>query len=218
MTERARVGVLISGRGSNLQALIDACAKPDFRAEIVLVISNIPNVEGLARAERGGIAAHTISHASFPARELFDSAMDELLRAADVQIVCLAGFMRVLSDSFVERWKGRLINIHPSLLPAFKGLDVHRRILESGVRISGCTVHFVVPELDSGPIIAQAAVPVLPQDTEETLAARTLAVEHKLYPLALRLLAEGRVRLNGGRALFECDGGADGELFSPQQT
>jgi phosphoribosylglycinamide formyltransferase-1 len=177
----------------------------------------VPNVEGLALAERAGIAAHTIAHASFPTRELFDTAMDELLRQADVQFVCLAGFMRVLSDSFVESWKGRLINIHPSLLPAFKGLDVHRRILESGVRISGCTVHFVVPELDSGAIIAQAAVPVPPTDTEETLAARTLAAEHKLYPLALRLLAEGRVRLNGSRALFDRDCGANGELFSPRQ-
>jgi len=214
---RARVGVLISGRGSNLQALIDACAKPDFPAEIVCVISNVADVEGLARAERARIPAHAIAHASYPARELFDAAMDKLLRGAGVQIVCLAGFMRVLSDPFVESWKGRLINIHPSLLPSFRGLNVHRRILESGVRISGCTVHFVVPELDSGPIIAQAAVPVLPQDSEERLAARTLAAEHRLYPLALELLARGRVRLEKNRALFDHDSdGADGELFSPR--
>ena len=216
MVTRARVGVLISGRGSNLQALIDACAKPEFPAEIVCVISNVPKVEGLARAERAGIPAHVIAHASYPSRELFDAAMDRLLRAAEVRFVCLAGFMRVLSVPFVEGWKGRLVNIHPSLLPSFKGLNVHRRILESGIRISGCTVHFVAPELDSGPIIAQAAVPVLPRDTEETLAARTLAAEHRLYPLALRLLAAGLVRLEENRARFE-DGfdGAAGELFSP---
>lgn len=215
MTKRARVGVLISGRGSNLQALIDACAQPDFPAEIACVISNVPNVEGLARAERAGIPTHAIAHASYPSRALFDEAMDALLGAAGVQFVCLAGFMRVLSNQFVESWKGRLINIHPSLLPSFKGLNVHRRILESGVRISGCTVHFVVSELDSGPIIAQAAVPVLPDDTEHTLAARTLAAEHELYPLALELLASGRVRLENGEAQLADDGGAEGQLFSP---
>jgi phosphoribosylglycinamide formyltransferase 1 len=213
---RARVGVLISGRGSNLQALIDACAKPEFPAEICCVISNVANVEGLKRAERAGIPSHTLALGWFNSRESFDAAVDEILHKADVRVVCLAGFLRVLSDTFVESWKARLINIHPSLLPAFKGLNVHRRILESGVRISGCTVHFVVPELDSGPIIAQAAVPVLPEDTEETLAARTLAAEHRLYPLALELLANGQVRLENGRALFENGSGADGELFSPR--
>jgi phosphoribosylglycinamide formyltransferase-1 len=213
---RARVGVLVSGRGSNLQSLIDAAARPDYPATITCVISNVANVEGLARAERAGIPAHTIAHAAFPSRESFDAAMNKLLRAANVEFVCLAGFMRVLSNQFVEAWKGRLINIHPSLLPAFKGLDVHRRILDAGVRISGCTVHFVVPELDSGPIIAQAAVPVLPDDTEQTLAARTLAAEHKLYPLALDLLASVRVRLENGRAHFVNAGDAQGELFSPR--
>jgi phosphoribosylglycinamide formyltransferase-1 len=211
-----RVGVLISGRGSNLQALIDACAKPDYPATIACVISNVPNVEGLARAARAGIPAHAVDHGSHPSREAFDAAMDSLLREADVRIVCLAGFMRILSNHFVESWKGRLVNIHPSLLPSFKGLNVHRRILESGVRISGCTVHFVVPELDSGPVIAQAAVPVLPHDTEHTLAARTLAAEHKLYPLALELLAAGRVWLENDRARFGDCYGADGQLFSPR--
>jgi phosphoribosylglycinamide formyltransferase-1 len=215
MTVRVRVGVLVSGRGSNLQALIDARAKPDFPAEIVCVISNVPNVEGLTRAERAGIPSHTIAHATYPTRESFDAAMDALLREANVQFVCLAGFMRVLSNHFVESWKGHLVNIHPSLLPSFKGLNVHRRVLESGVRISGCTVHFVVPELDSGPIIAQAAVPVLPDDTDQALAARTLAAEHKLYPLALAMLANGQVRLDEGRARF-ADGDADGQLFSPR--
>ena len=212
---RARVGVLISGRGSNLQALIDACAQPEFPAQIVCVISNVRNVEGLQRAARAGIPSHTVDHASFASRESFDATMDDLLRNAGVEFVCLAGFMRVLSDQFVEAWKGRLVNIHPSLLPAFKGLNVHRRVLESGVRISGCTVHFVVTELDSGPIIAQAAIPVLPDDTEHTLAARTLAAEHRLYPLALELLAAKQVRLDASRVRFETDEDAEGQLFSP---
>ncbi|HEY3638532.1 MAG TPA: phosphoribosylglycinamide formyltransferase [Rhizomicrobium sp.] len=215
MTGRVRVGVLISGRGSNLQALIDACAQPDYPAEIVCVISNVPGVEGLTRAERAGIQTHVIAHTTYTTRESFDAAMSDLLRAAEVQCVCLAGFMRVLSDRFVESWKGHLINIHPSLLPSFKGLNVHRRILESGVRISGCTVHFVVPELDSGPIIAQAAVPVLPADTEQTLAARTLAAEHKLYPLALELFARSQITLENGRVQFANATSANGQLFSP---
>jgi len=215
MSGRVKVGVLISGRGSNLQALIDACAEPDFPAEIACVISNVSDVEGLRRAARAGIPAHTVAHGTFAGRESFDMAMDTILRRANVAIVCLAGFMRVLSDRFVEDWLGRLINIHPSLLPAFKGLDVHRRVVESGARISGCTVHFVVPELDSGPIIAQAALPVLPADTEDALAARTLLAEHTLYPLALKLLAENRVRLDNGRAMFGQIGDAKGLLFNP---
>ncbi|HEY1614408.1 MAG TPA: phosphoribosylglycinamide formyltransferase [Rhizomicrobium sp.] len=202
MTARTRTAVLISGRGSNLQALIDACADRDFPAEIACVISNVPDVGGLERAKRAQIPTHIVRHGEHATREAFDAAIDARLRAAGTELACLAGFMRVLSSPFVERWKGRLVNIHPSLLPSFKGLDVHRRVLEAGVRISGCTVHFVVPELDSGPIIAQAAVPVLPDDTEDTLAARTLGAEHKLYPLALRLLAEGRVRLSGDHAEF----------------
>lgn len=215
MTARVRVGVLISGRGSNLQALIDACATPDFPAEIVCVISNVANAEGLARAERAGIATQVIAHGGFKLREEFDMELDAILTRSAVNMVCLAGFMRVLSDVFVEKWRGRLINIHPSLLPAFKGLDVHNRVLESGARISGCTVHFVVPELDSGPIIAQAAVPVFPNDTEEALATRTLAAEHRLYPHALKLVAEGRVNLDGERAVFANISEAEGTLINP---
>jgi phosphoribosylglycinamide formyltransferase-1 len=215
MTSRARVGVLISGRGSNLQALIDASAEPDFPARIVCVISNVPDVEGLRRAERARISAHVIQHGTYASRESFDMAMDLVLREAKVDFVCLAGFMRVLSGRFVENWKGRLVNIHPSLLPAFKGLSVHTRVLAAGARISGCTVHFVVSELDSGPIIAQAAVPVLLDDTEDALAARTLAAEHKLYPLAMRLLAERRVRLDDTRAVYDGGAAATGELFNP---
>lgn len=215
MTSRARVGVLISGRGSNLQALIDACAKPDFPAAIVCVISNVSNVEGLRRAEHAGIPSQVIEHGAYPSRESFDTALKDVLSAARADFVCLAGFLRVLSGRFVENWKGRLINIHPSLLPAFKGLNVHARVLAGGERISGCTVHFVVPELDSGPIIAQAAFPVLANDTEDSLAARTLAAEHRLYPLALKLLVERRVWLESDRAIFADAGCAEGEIFNP---
>lgn len=202
MTTRKPTAVLISGRGTNLQALIDAAADPSYPAKIALVLSNVAAAPGLARAAAAGIPTQTISHRGFPSRDAFDSALSDALQAARIEIVCLAGFMRVLSEGFVRHWQGRLINIHPSLLPAFKGLDVHRRVLDAGVRISGCTVHFVVPELDSGPIIAQAAVPVLTDDDEERLAERTLSAEHKLYPLALRLLAEGRVTLDGAAAKF----------------
>jgi len=199
---RKRIAVLISGRGTNLQALIDATNDPNYPAQIALVLSNIAGAPGLARAEKMGIATQTISHRGHATREAFDAKLHEALIAAQIDIVCLAGFMRILSDQFVRRWRGQLINIHPSLLPAFKGLDVHARVLESGARISGCSVHFVIPELDSGPIIAQAAVPVLADDTEESLAARTLEAEHKIYPLALGLLAGGKVKLEDGRAVF----------------
>jgi phosphoribosylglycinamide formyltransferase-1 len=215
MSERARVGVLISGRGSNLQALIDACAATDYPAEISCVISNVSGVEGLKRAERAGIPAHVVTHGSHASRESFDEAVDEVLCSSGVTFVCLAGFMRVLSSAFVEKWRGSLVNIHPSILPAFKGLNVHRRVLESGTRISGCSVHFVVPELDSGPIIAQAAVPVWPGDSIDALALRTLATEHKLYPLALRLLVEGKAILAGKHVAFRRLQHLDGELFSP---
>jgi len=215
MIDRTRVGVLISGRGSNLQALIDACRSCDYPATIACVVSNVAGVEGLGRAERAGITTHTVPHTAYNSRKAFDDAIDQVLRASNATLVCLAGFMRVLSDSFVLKWHGRLVNIHPSLLPGFKGLNVHRRVIEAGARISGCSVHFVVPELDSGPIIAQAAVPVWPGDTPDSLASRTLAAEHKLYPLALRLLAEGRVALDGQSVHFRDVGEAGGELFSP---
>ncbi len=215
MTARKRTAVLISGRGTNLQALIDAAANPDFPAEIVLALSNVADAPGLARAQGAGIAARAISHRSHPDRDSFDTAMDDVLRNAGVEIVCLAGFMRILSDGFVRRWEGRLMNIHPSLLPAFKGLDVHRRVLEAGVRISGCTAHFVVPELDSGPVIVQAALPVLAGDTEETLATRTLAAEHRVYPMALGLVADGRVKLENGRAVFADMPANTGVLINP---
>jgi phosphoribosylglycinamide formyltransferase-1 len=215
VTARKRTAVLISGRGTNLQALIDAAAARDFPAEIVCVISNVADAPGLARAADAGIPTATISHREHASREDFDAAMEEVLRAHATELICLAGFMRILSDGFVRRWLGRIVNIHPSLLPAFKGLHVHRQALDAGVRISGCTVHFVVPELDSGPIIAQAAVPVLDDDDEKALAARTLAAEHRLYPLALRLLAEDRVRLDGEHARFAPLKANPGMLLNP---
>jgi phosphoribosylglycinamide formyltransferase-1 len=198
---RTRTAILISGRGSNMRSLIAAADKP-FPAEIVLVISNVADAAGLQYAASAGIATKVIPHKPFPSRQAFDAAIDAALAEAKVEIVCLAGFMRILSDWFAKKWQGRLLNIHPSLLPAFKGVHVHEQALQAGVRISGCTVHFVVPELDAGPIIAQAAVPVEHGDTPETLAARVLEEEHRLYPVALKLLAEGRVKLENGRAVF----------------
>lgn len=200
--KRLRTAVLISGRGSNLQSLIRACADPKFPAEIVLVISNVADAGGLDHARTANIATKTISHKNFSSREEFDAALDAALHDANVEFICLAGFMRILSDWFARRWEGRIVNIHPSLLPAFKGLNVHQQALDAGVRVAGCTVHYVVPELDSGPIIAQASVPVLHGDTADTLAARILTEEHKLYPLALKMIAEGKVELRDGAAVF----------------
>jgi phosphoribosylglycinamide formyltransferase 1 len=201
MTERKRVGVLISGRGSNLQALIDAAKAPDYPAEIVLVISNVPGAGGLTRAEAAGIPTLVINHKDFPAREQFDAAIDDALRQAGVELLCNAGFMRLHTQDFVERWRDRHLNIHPSLLPAFRGLHTHARVLEAGAKTTGCTVHFVRQEMDEGPIVAQVAVPVHPDDTEEGLAARVLEAEHRLYPQALRLVASGAVRVEGDRVV-----------------
>ena len=186
---RTRTAVLISGRGSNLKSLIDACAARDFPAEIVLVISNVESAGGLAFARDANIATKVIPHKPFPSREAFDAEIDEALRAADVALICEAGFMRIHSERFVKRWEGRILNIHPSLLPKFPGVRVHEQVLAAGETQSGATVHFMTPELDAGPIIAQARVPVLPGDTVETLSARVLEAEHKLYPEALRLVA-----------------------------
>jgi phosphoribosylglycinamide formyltransferase-1 len=192
---KLKLGVLISGRGSNLQALIDATADSSFPAEIALVISNRADAGGLARAEAAGIATKVIPHKEFASREAFDAALDAALHQAGVGLVCLAGFMRLLTAGFSQGWHDRLINIHPSLLPSFKGLDSHAQALAAGVRFSGCTVHFVRPEMDAGPIILQAAVPVHDGDDEDALAARILEAEHKCYPLAVRLIAEGRIRI-----------------------
>jgi len=202
---KLKLGVLISGRGSNLQALIDACARPDYPAEIVLVLSNVADAQGRARAKTASIPTAVLDHRTYSNRESFDDAVDALLKKAGVELICLAGFMRILSDKFVRAWLGRLINIHPSLLPAFKGTNVHERVIASGERISGCTVHYVIPELDAGPNIAQAEVPVLEDDTPETLAARVLEAEHSTYPLAVRWIAEDKVRFENGVAVFAND-------------
>ncbi|MCG7394510.1 phosphoribosylglycinamide formyltransferase [Microvirga sp. ACRRW] len=210
-----RVAVLISGRGSNMVSLIEAAAAPGFPAEIALVLSNRPDAGGLERAKAAGIATAIIDHKEHPTREDFEQAMDAVLEQHNIEFICLAGFMRVLTDWFVERWAGRMINIHPSLLPLFRGVHTHRRVLEEGVLIHGCTVHFVVPELDAGPIIAQAAVPVIPNDTEESLAARILVQEHLLYPQALRMISDGSARLEGSRVVFSKGWNSEGALRSP---
>lgn len=214
--KRLKIGVLISGRGSNLQALLAACEAADFPAEIVLVVSNKPDAQGLEHARAAGIGTAVIEHGAFPDRESFDRQVDAQLRAAGAELVCLAGFMRLLSTWFVEAWRDRVVNIHPSLLPAFKGIDAHEQALAAGVRLSGCTVHIVRPEMDAGPILVQAAVPVLPDDDEDTLAARILAAEHLCYPHAIRLLAEGRVTIRRETAIIDMPEGAPAALIHPR--
>ncbi|PTM43069.1 phosphoribosylglycinamide formyltransferase [Bosea sp. 124] len=196
---RPRVGILISGRGSNMVSLVEAAHVEGFPAEIALVLSNVPGAGGLDRAKAFGIATATVDHRAFNKdREAFERAMDEVLRVNQIDLVVLAGFMRIMTPWFVRRWQGRLINIHPSLLPLFKGTHTHRQALEAGVAEHGCSVHFVVPELDAGPVIMQAKVPVLPGDDEDTLSARVLVQEHLLYPRALAEVAAGRVALIDG--------------------
>ncbi len=194
---KLKAGVLISGSGTNLQALIDAMAKPDYPAEIVLVISNKDDAYGLERAEAAGVATLVINQQDYENRERFDDALDAALRDAGCDLVCLAGFMHILTAGFVEGWHDRLINIHPSLLPSFRGLDAQAQALAAGVRIAGCSVHFVRAKMDAGPIIVQAAVPVLDDDDADKLSARILEVEHRIYPLAVRLIGEGRVTVEG---------------------
>jgi phosphoribosylglycinamide formyltransferase 1 len=201
---RKRVAILISGRGSNMVALIEAAKDPAYPAEIVLVISNDPAAEGLKRASAEGIETAVVDHRQFgKEREAFERTLQEQLQAHRIEFVCLAGFMRLLTSWFVRQWDGRLLNIHPALLPAFKGLDTHARAIAAGAKQHGATVHFVVPEMDSGPIVAQAAVPVRDGDTEASLAARVLEVEHRIYPQALRAVAEGRVTIAGDRCLID---------------
>jgi phosphoribosylglycinamide formyltransferase-1 len=201
---RKRVAVLISGRGSNMAALIEAAKGRGYPAEIVLVVSSEPAAAGLERAAAAGIRTAVVDHRHFGKdREAFERALQRELEAHNIEIVCLAGFMRILTPWFVGQWQGRLLNIHPALLPAFKGLDTHARALAAGVKQHGATVHFVVPEMDSGPVIAQGAVPVHAGDSEATLAARVLEVEHRIYPQALRLVADGRVQIVAGRCLVD---------------
>ena len=202
MSMRKRTVVLISGRGSNMTALIAAASNPDYPAEIVGVISDRANAAGLGIAAARGIATKVISRSDYTSKEAHDGAIDAALVSFGAEIVALAGYMRILGARFVEKWLGRMINIHPALLPSFKGLDTHARVLAAGARIHGCSVHFVTPETDDGPIIAQAAVPVLIGDTEQALASRVLKAEHHLYPLALRMVAEGKARMENGRTVF----------------
>jgi phosphoribosylglycinamide formyltransferase-1 len=212
---RKRVAVLISGRGSNMQALIDAARDSDYPADITHVISNRPGAAGLERAAAAGIATEIVDHKAYLGRERFEAALTERLVAAGAELVCLAGFMRLLTGGFVDAWRDRLINIHPSLLPAFPGLDTHARALAAGVRFTGCTVHFVRAEMDNGPIIVQAAVPILTGDDEPALAARVLEAEHRAYPLALALVASGRARVNGDRVEIEGGAGAAAAIINP---
>jgi phosphoribosylglycinamide formyltransferase-1 len=214
---KTRVAVLISGRGSNMTALIEAAKDESFPAEIALVLSNRPDAAGLARARSEGIATVVVDHTAFGKdREAFERAVDAQLAAHRIELVCLAGFMRLLTPWLVRRWEGRLINIHPALLPAYKGLNTHERVLAAGEKTHGATVHFVVPQMDSGPIIAQGRVPVHDDDTPETLAARVLAEEHRLYPLALARVACGRVRMAGGQCHSDdIARDARGDLIAP---
>ena len=199
---KKRVAILISGRGSNMMALVEAAVAPDFPAEIALVLSNRPDAAGLDWAASRGIRTASIDHKTYGKdREAFERAMQAVLQDNAIDLVCLAGFMRVLTPWLVAQWQGRMLNIHPALLPSYRGLHTHERALEDGVKIHGCTVHFVVPEMDAGPIILQAAVPVEDSDDAETLAARVLKQEHRIYPQALALVAAGRVRISGNRVL-----------------
>ncbi len=192
---KRKIAILISGRGSNMVALLEACERPDFPAEVALVLSNEPTAGGLAKAAAMGIPTEVVDHRDFNMdRENFEIAMEEKIADSGADFICLAGFMRLLTRGFTERWRGRMVNIHPSLLPSFPGLDTHARALEEGVRIHGCTVHYVSAEMDAGPIIAQAAVPVAPDDSPDSLAARVLGAEHRLYPHALRLALNGTAR------------------------
>ena len=223
-SQKKRTAILISGRGSNMMSLVEAIQSPDFPAEVACVIANRPDAGGIAWAAARGIATCTVDHKAFGNREAFEAELHRVITGSGAGLVCLAGFMRVLTPGFVAKWQGRMINIHPSLLPSFKGLHTHEQALAAGVRIAGCTVHFVVPEMDAGPIIAQAAVPVENGDTTQLLANRILSAEHQLYPQALRLVATGAIRMDNGRVVAATPAGGTGAinqfstLFSPALT
>lgn len=212
MSAKKRLGILISGRGSNMVALIEACQDSAYPAEIALVISNRPDVQGLVSARAAGIRAEVVDHKAFDGREPFEDAMTALLEEAGVDLVINAGFMRIVTEGFVNRWLGHNINIHPSLLPAFPGIHVHEQALEAAVKISGCSVHFITNELDGGPIIGQVAVPVMPDDTPDTLAKRVLEQEHRLFPLCVAAVARGQVWFEDGKAVFSDAAPFKGEL------
>jgi phosphoribosylglycinamide formyltransferase-1 len=213
---KRRVAILISGRGSNMAALIEAAGEPDFPAEIVTVLANRADAGGLATANKNGIATAVVESRPFGRdREAFERALHGKLTESRIDLVCLAGFMRLLTPWFVKQWEGRMLNIHPALLPAYRGLHTHERALADGIKIHGATVHFVVPDMDAGPIVMQGAVAVRDDDTPETLAARVLAVEHRIYPDALRLVASGGVRIENGICRTRATGSADDQLISP---
>lgn len=212
---KAKVAILISGRGTNMASLIEAAKKDDYPAEIVCVMSNNPAAAGIEVATLANIPVEVVNHLEYEDRESFEAVMTEKLEKYDPDIICLAGFMRILTESFVTRWMDKVVNIHPSLLPSFPGVDTHRRALDAGVRITGCTVHYVRAEMDSGPIIAQSAVPVFTNDTEEQVSERVLETEHRLYIHALDLLASGRARTHGERVVIDSDEPVDTTLFSP---
>ncbi len=216
--KKTPTALLISGHGTNMEALIKAAKSPDYPAEIVLVISNRPKAKGIELAKGQNVPVEIIDHKSFESRESFDEALNGALKNVNAQLVCNAGFKRLLTKGFVEDWHNRLLNIHPSLLPAFKGLDTHERAIEKDVKITGCSVHYVRFDMDTGPIIAQAAVPVLPHDTPETLRKKVLKAEHELYPKSLKLVASGGVRVSGERVLFNETYEDQPALFSPLLT
>jgi len=213
--KKVRTAILISGRGSNMQALVEAARADDYPAEIVLIASNRPDAAGLEWAKARGLPTLAIDHKNYSGREAFEEALQQALVAAKTELIALAGFMRLMTSGFVDHWRDRMINIHPSLLPSFKGLHTHERALATGVKIAGCTVHFVRPEMDEGPIIAQAAVPVLSGDDTDTLAARVLAAEHRVYPAALRLVASNRIRCEAEKIIISQDINESLPLYSP---
>ena len=217
MTKKLKLGVLISGRGSNLESLIDATKRHNFPAEIAIVISNVPNVLGLEIARAENIPVRTINHKTFNERKIFEDEIHDVLIEAKVELVCLAGFMRILTDHFVNLWLNKIINIHPSLLPSFKGLNTHNRVIRSGARFSGCTIHFVRPEMDDGPIITQAVVAIKQDDTATSLASRILIEEHKIYPLAVELIASKKVSIANGRVKLKNTIFPDSALLNPSQ-
>lgn len=212
---RMKLGILISGRGSNMTALIDACKQESYPAEVTVVISNRPKAKGLKTAESHDIPTAVVDHKDYEDRGAFEAALEEVLQDHGVDLICLAGFMRLLGNDFVNNRRDRMINIHPSLLPAYRGLHTHQRVIEAGVKFTGCTVHYVRPEMDDGPVIIQAAVPVLPDDTEKTLAARVLKYEHIIYPEAVRLIAGGKARVSGHRVYVPGPAPAEDGLINP---
>ena len=210
-----KIGVLISGRGSNLKALIESQENGTLGAQISTVISNVPKVMGLKIADEKQIENHVVDHKNYRSRELFEDQLTLILEASDINLICLAGFMRILTNNFIKKWENKIINIHPSLLPAFKGLNTHERAIESGAKFTGCTTHFVYPDLDEGPIIAQSVVPIGQNDTVKTLSAKVLAEEHKLYPATVNLISRGLVKVQRSLVTIKLYSSPDTRLVSP---